>query len=222
MALALIALYAGGELKLKNLVEHKKSLIVIIFCQFLIVLGVTLVLFLTRANFSIFSNKTNIQIVGVAVLIGVVCVARSPATAIAIINETRSKGRVTDIVLGTTIALDVLIIILFAIAVSLCRVVFESSQAWDLHFFFILSTEIVISIIMGIFLGFILLRYMKHVHVILPIVLLTVGFLVVKFSYYLTDYLEHIHGIGLKIEPLLICITAGFVVQNFSCAYSPE
>jgi Kef-type K+ transport system membrane component KefB len=42
------------------------------------------------------------------------------------------------------------------------------------------------------------------------------GFLVIKFSHLFGDYLQEIHEIGLRLEPLLICMAAGFTVQNFS------
>lgn len=216
MALSLIAFYAGGELNLAHLKKYRKSFIIIIAFQLLIILGFTIILFLGRSFITIFQEKTNLQSIAIAILIGVVCIARSPSTAIAIISETKSQGRVTEMVIGITIALDVLVIVLFAIAISLCEALLIPAKPWDFNFFFVLIIEIVTSLILGIILGWLLSLYMKHVKAILPIILLTLGFLVTKFSYYLTDYLEHVHGIGLKIEPLLICISAGFFIQNFS------
>ncbi|MBD3291064.1 hypothetical protein GF337_19810, partial [candidate division KSB1 bacterium] len=97
-----------------------------------------------------------------------------------------------------------------------CNTLLVANQSWDFSFFFILLLEIVISISTGVMLGLGLDFLIKRVRTILPMAILTIGFVVTKFSYHLTDYLEHAHGIGLKIEPLLICITAGFYIQNFS------
>jgi Kef-type K+ transport system membrane component KefB len=45
-------------------------------------------------------------------------VARSPSSAIAIISETKAKGDYTDTVLGVTVVMDVVIIMLFAVVIS--------------------------------------------------------------------------------------------------------
>lgn len=216
MALALIAFYAGGELQITQLKAYRKSFSILIAFQFLIVVGVAGVLYLIRNSFYIFQNLNNLQILAFSTLLGVVSVARSPSTVIAIISETRSEGRVTDIVLGVTIALDVVVIMLFAIAISFCDVLLVTNKSWDFSFFFLLLLEIIISLLTGLALGIGLNFLIKRVDTILPIAILTIGFVVTKFSYALTDYLEHSHEIGLKIEPLLICITAGFYIQNFS------
>ena len=216
MALALIAFYAGGELQLSQLKEYRKSFTILIVFQLFIVAGVAGVLYLIRSYFHIFRNLNDMQILAFSVLLGVVSVARSPSTVIAIISETRSEGRVTDIVLGVTIALDVVVIMLFAIAISFCDVLLVTNKSWDFSFFFILMLEIIFSLVTGLALGIGLNFVIKRVNTILPMAILTIGFVVTKFSYSLTEYLEHTHEIGLKVEPLLICITAGFYIQNFS------
>jgi Kef-type K+ transport system membrane component KefB len=42
------------------------------------------------------------------------------------------------------------------------------------------------------------------------------GFIVVEFSHILANYLHQFYDIRLELEPLLICMAAGFTVQNFS------
>ena len=62
-------------------------------------------------------TKGNIKI-AISAIFGVIAVARSPSSAIAIISETKAKGNYTDIVLSVTIAMDVVIIIFFALIIS--------------------------------------------------------------------------------------------------------
>ncbi len=216
MALALIAFYAGGELQLSRLRAYRKSFSILIAFQLFIAVGVAGVLYLIRSSLPVFQNLSDLQILAFSILLGVVSVARSPSTVIAIISETRSEGRVTDIVLGVTIALDVVVIMLFAIAISFCDVLLVTEQSWNFSFFFVLLLEIIISLVTGLILGIGLNFLIKRVDKVLPMAILTIGFVVTKFSYSLANYLEHTHEIGLKIEPLLICITAGFYIQNFS------
>jgi hypothetical protein len=49
-----------------------------------------------------------------------------------------------------------------------------------------------------------------------PVVITAVGFFVIKFSHLLGDYLQENLEIHINLEPLLICMAAGFTVQNFS------
>ncbi|NIO40282.1 MAG: potassium transporter TrkA, partial [Burkholderiales bacterium] len=55
----------------------------------------------------------------VAILAGGIMVARSPSSAIAIINELRAKGPFTQVVIGVTVIMDVVVIILFAVNASI-------------------------------------------------------------------------------------------------------
>ncbi len=55
----------------------------------------------------------------VALLAGAILVARSPSSAMAVINELRARGPFTRLALAVTVATDVVVIVLFAISSSL-------------------------------------------------------------------------------------------------------
>ncbi len=55
------------------------------------------------------------------VLFWVLALGTSPAATIAVINETRSHGRLTDLTLGTAVAKDVVMVMLLALGISLAR-----------------------------------------------------------------------------------------------------
>ena len=57
----------------------------------------------------------------IAILFGTIFVARSPSSAIAVINEMRASGPFTKTVMGVTVVKDVLVIILFAIFILLSK-----------------------------------------------------------------------------------------------------
>jgi Kef-type K+ transport system membrane component KefB len=65
-------------------------------------------------------------------------------------------------------------------------------------------------------LGKFIVFLIEKVHVEFPIVIIAMGFVVIEFSHLLGLYLSEVHDIGLELEPLLICMAAGFTVQNFS------
>ena len=56
----------------------------------------------------------------------------------------------------------------------------------------------------------------QKVGVELPIIIAGMGFLVIKFCHGLGDYFQDVHDVSVNLEPLLICMAAGFTVQNFS------
>ncbi len=60
-------------------------------------------------------------IFGIAMLFGAIMTARSPASAIAIVKETRAKGPFTKAFLGITVVSDVVVLVLFAVSVSITR-----------------------------------------------------------------------------------------------------
>jgi len=143
-------------------------------------------------------------------------VARSPSSTIAIISETKAKGNYTDTVLSVTIATDVVIIILFAVVISACEILIVGGSAISLSFLLELIGEIATAFALGFLLGKGIVFLIEKVKVEFPIVITAMGFFVIKFSHLLGDYLHEIHEINLHLEPLLICMAAGFTVQNFS------
>jgi Kef-type K+ transport system membrane component KefB len=156
------------------------------------------------------------QVAAVGMLFGVLAVARSPSSAIAIINETRAKGPFTETALGVTVAMDVLVIVLFAVVVSLTEVILSPQAALSLGFAGSLLFEIVSGVVIGVAIGRGLAFYIDRVHANLPLLLLGTALLVTSISHGLADYLRDVHDLTLRLEPMLICVAAGFTVQNHS------
>jgi hypothetical protein len=103
--------------------------------------------------FSLTRNLSSIQIIAFAVLIGVVAVARSHSSAIAIISESRASGPFTETVLGVTVAMDVLIIILFTVALTATKIILGGSGMMDTQIFMAVSMEMAVSFFLGALLG---------------------------------------------------------------------
>jgi hypothetical protein len=80
-------------------------------------------------------------------------VARSPSAAIAVINECRASGPFSDRILGVTVALDVLIIVLFTLTLTAIKIILTSAGALDSQVFLALFLEMSVSIVVGIVLG---------------------------------------------------------------------
>ena len=90
--------------------------------------------------------------------------ARSPSSAIAIINELRAKGPFTQTSLGVTVIMDVVVIVLFVITSSMTEA-FLTSIGLDLLFVILLLAELFLSLVLGYALGrvlqFILARQIR-------------------------------------------------------------
>ncbi len=221
IALAFIAFAAGAELYLRELRSRINSIKWNTFGQLVVtfVLG-TLAVFFLSDYIPYMSQMSNEGKISVAMLTAAIFVARSPASAIAVINELRAKGPYVQTVMGVTVVKDFLVIILFSVCLSLSQVLIAGE---NFHFteLIILLAELVLSFVIGYFVFGLLLktilawrirRFAKAFFVLLT------GYSAYLFSHWLSDFtlLQFDHKIFL--EPLLMCILASFHVTNFSKA----
>jgi Kef-type K+ transport system membrane component KefB len=122
LALSLIALTAGGEMRIAQLRKNKKTIFsILIFQTVIIIAGFVIFGLLGRSFFPFFSEKTLAQGFALSILLGTLATATSPSTTIAVINETNSKGKYTDLVLSTAVIKDFVVIGLFAFSLSLSK-----------------------------------------------------------------------------------------------------
>ncbi|MEN8153643.1 MAG: cation:proton antiporter [Acidobacteriota bacterium] len=217
LALAFIAFNAGAELRIKDLAKEIKTIVSLtVGVTIFVFSGVTLTVFLL-ADLIPFMKGSNIAVrLGVSSIFGVISVARSPSSAIAIINETRSKGNYTNTILSVAVIMDVLIIILFAVIISVCEVLIKGKGALDINFILFLIFEIFMAFVLGYFLGRFISFLLTKLKVEFSVIIIALGFFVIKFSHFTGDHFNEIFESSINIEPLLICMAAGFTVQNFS------
>ena len=217
LALSFIALTAGGTLQIKFLRNRGKAIAVNIFLLTLVVFILVFFPFLfISSRLNLMPDLTYSQIMVLACLLGVIAVARSPSSAIAIINECRAAGLFTATVLGVTVAMDVLIIIFFTLAITVSEIILGTGTAIDFRMITVLSLEVAGSLVLGLVLGKGISLYVERVGHDLPLFLLFFAFSMFKASIWFNHVMETHFAISLHLEPLLICISAGFSVQNFS------
>jgi Kef-type K+ transport system membrane component KefB len=217
LALTFIALEAGAELRLADLRPQKRSLFLLVVLQLLLVFaGVTLLLFLATPVLPIFANRGTVQILVICLLIGALAVARSPSSAVAIIDETHARGPFTELTLGVTVTTDLITIVFFGVILSVGETLATPGQSFALGFVLGLLGELLISMLIGYLVGLGLTAYVNRTQVDLPIILLGVSFLIKKLSDYLGLFLKTEFGLGFHLEPLIIAVVAGVVVRNFS------
>jgi len=217
LALSFIALMAGGELRLALVAERGKSIFLSIIFVTGLVIGLVVICIVSMGHyFNVTSGFNFVSLLVFAILIGVICVARSPSSAIAVIKECNAKGPFTSMVLAVTIVTDVLIIIVFTIAMSLSKILMKGGSIIQLTEISGLMFEILASLIVGVILGQVISFYINRVRKDFLLFLLFLAFAVARLSMAFNHIMEVEYDISLHLEPLLICMSAGFFVQNFS------
>ncbi|MEP5611178.1 MAG: cation:proton antiporter [Cyclobacteriaceae bacterium] len=218
-ALAFIAFAAGAELYVRELRSRMNSIKWNTFGQLVVtfVLGSVAVYFL--ADYIPYMSEMSVSgKLSVAMITAAIFVARSPASAIAVINELRAKGPFVQTVMGVTVVKDFLVIILFSICLSLSQVLISGQ---DFHFIEILSLlmELGLSFVVGFYIyGFILKQTLSFRIRRIPktLLVLLVGYSAYFMSAQVGIYTETTWGHKIFLEPLLMCILASFYVTNFS------
>ena len=217
LALSFIALTAGGALHLAFLKQRFSAFFFNIFFQSVLLIGITMAFVIYFGPFfKIFQSVSGAHLIVMALLLGVLSVARSPSSAIAIITECKASGKFTVTVLGVTVVVDVVIIVLFTIALTLSQVLVSGNEMTDLSALTGLSMEILTSLIIGVIAGKGIAFYIERIGSDLILFLLFIAFGIGKTSLWLSGFVEHQFGVFLHLEPLLICMSAGFFIQNFT------
>ncbi|MEP7048828.1 MAG: cation:proton antiporter [Pseudomonadota bacterium] len=205
LALSLIALAGGAELRIETLRSVARGLAWATLLQSTVVLVCVAGVFLSISGYLPFTHGLGIKpLIGVSLLWGVLAVSRSPSACMGILSQTRAKGPVATFSLAFIMLSDVVVVILVAAMMMLARPLITNSGSVSLDDFTVLGHEILSSIAVGVTLGLGLAIYLRLVGRQLLLVLLAIGFgLSDTFSY-------------IGVDSLLAFLSAGFVVTNLS------
>ncbi len=218
ISLAFIAFAAGSELYLKELRSRFKSIAwvttgLVISTS---VLGGLAFYFLTQ--YIPFTQGMSVTSrIAVSVLVGAILVARSPSSAIAIVNELRAKGPFTQTMLGVTVIMDVAVIILFAFSSEIADALLANLRV-NISFIALLLGELALSVLLGYLLGRVirLMLRLKISTVVKGVILLMLGYSVFLGSTFLRHYSHNSWGNEILLEPLLVSMIASFYVINWT------
>ncbi len=203
LAIALIALAGGAELRIDALKRSLRSLLFALGLQTFLGIGLMAVVFaIARPAFVAHLPFTGV--LGVALLWGVVAITRSPSACLGVLSQTRASGPLARFSLAFVMASDVVVVVMLATAVTLARPLVEPGVALSFSAFSSLGHEILGSVSLGTTLGLVLAAYLKVSGRQLLVVLIALGFGATEVLHYL------------NYEPLLTFMVAGFVVQNLS------
>ncbi len=205
LALALIALEGGAELRLSALREGMRHLVWAMFMQTIpIMVLVGGVFVLARPLMPFLGALPTSTVLGAGLLWGVVAMTRSPSAALGILSQTRANGPVARFTLNFVMCSDIVVVVLMAAGIMAARPLCDPSGTFSFKEFVRLGHELLGSIALGTTLGVVLILYLRYVGKQLVLVYLALGFGMSEVLSYL------------GFEKLLTFMVAGFVVQNLS------
>ncbi len=218
ICIAFIAFAAGSELYLHEMRGRMKSIRWMTAGQlvFTFIFGSILV-YLLSDYIPYMKDQPALYSVAISLLTATIFVTRSPASAIAVINELRAKGPFTQTLLGVTVVKDFLVIILFGVALSFAESIFNNTSFNLISVSFILI-ELIMSFLAG-YLLYLLTWFLLSVKIetrYKTISLLALGYLTYQLSYLVRIYSMELTGHRFHLEPLLICLVSSFYITNFS------
>ncbi len=218
IALAFIAFAVGTELYLNELRSRMKSIISMTITQIIVTfIIVTLTMYMLTDVIPFFEGMKLAAKIVIAMLAGTIAIARSPASAIAIINELRARGPFTQTAIGVTVVKDFGVIVFFAVIFTLSK-----SMIQEAEFRMIYIAQVLVELILAFGIGFLvwlilrLVLSIKGALLLKKLLVLLVGFLVYGFTHLTADQSYLYMGLEIHIEPLLICIIGSFLVTNYS------
>jgi Kef-type K+ transport system membrane component KefB len=205
LALSLIALAGGAELRLELVKKGLRSLAWSTLLQSTLVLvAMALVFAASRPLMPFLAGASLSTLAGVALLWGTLAISRSPSATLGILSQTRAKGPVASHTLAFVMTSDVVVVVVAALVITLVKPLLLPGAELSATAFDHLWHEVVGSVALGTTLGLLLVAYLKFIGRSFVIVLVALGYGFAQVLGYL------------KLEALLTFLVAGFLVQNLS------
>ena len=203
-AMALIAFTAGSQLSLELLRRDAMLLarvsVATILVPFALVAAVTLSV---SPWFPLTVHQPFGDALAVALVLGTIAAAASPALTMAVIDELDARGPLARAVLGVSIAKDLLVIVLFVLVIANAGLL-TSAGAVDMGVAWTMLQRTAGSIAAGVALGFVVSRYLRLLNRDTPLFVLALAFLSAEGG----------AALGGGLETILIALSAGCYVEN--------
>lgn len=217
ISLGIIAFVAGSELYLKEIRPRVRSISWIVGMVMLIALplgGISLFILTDYIPFT--AGMPFTSRVAVAILGGTILLALSPPSTIAVIKEVKAKGNFTSTLLGVTVSMDVMIIVLFAVAVAIASAML-TGVGFSPLFALLLIVDLGLAIVAGVLSGYLLQGVLAAPFrkVVKMGLILALGYSIFAGSHLLTELTKGTL-LELHAEPLLVALIAGFYITNYT------
>jgi len=204
VAVALIALTAGTELELRAMRPLART---ILWLTFIAVVGTALLLagatMLMSGFLPFMAGLDFMEVLAIALVLGVVMSAQSPAVVVALRTELAADGPVCRTVLGVVVIADLVVILLFAATSTFATGVFGSGASTGSTLVHV-AWELLGSFVAGAGIGAILALFLRRIAQGTPMFVLMVCFVVAEV------------GARIGLDPLLVALSAGILIRNLT------
>ncbi len=211
LAISLIALTAGGEIRLEYLRGKLKSMSVLIVLHVVAVLlfGIG-VLLLVKPVVPFMADVDLISAGVIASLLGVVMIASSPAVIVAMISDYRAEGPLSQTTLVVAVLKDLILIVLFATVMAVSKGVLDPEKTLSGKFLIGVGMQLFGSVAIGAVMGLVMAWYVEKISQHLGIFVVGCCLLIALLG-------EHHFMIGeveFHLEALLMALSAGLLMRN--------
>jgi len=203
LAVGLIGLLAGAELKMGDLRQRQRAILWVLFLQVTaVVAALWAVVLLLRPWIPFLAGLAPAALVFVALLLAATLAVNSPMVTLAMLTETGARGPLARTTLGVVLVADVLVVLLFTVAFSLAQANLGGPGAGAPAVLLQLLREVLGSICAGLMIGGAVSLYLRFVRYELVVFAVVVVFATAAAAQ------------ALHFELLLSLLVAGFFVEN--------
>jgi trehalose 6-phosphate synthase len=204
-ATALIALIAGLTLNFERLGRRITGITRMLATTLgVAMLGLFAVAWLAWSWLPVAPEAAGMPKVAMVALFVIIVISFSPTMTAAVISETGARGRLSDLVLAIVVLSDLVVLVLFSLAMQLTRVALSTGTGTDVNMLVRLAWEIGGAAAFGCLVGALFALYLRYVAREVTLVLLGVCALLSQV------------GATQRFEPLVAAVAAGMVIQNVS------
>jgi Kef-type K+ transport system membrane component KefB len=202
VAVGLIALSAGCELDLRHLRPRLRSVVAVSGLSLVLALAAIAALVVAMAAWLPFLHGLSPpQRWAVALNLGVLIASLSPSVVLALLTESGAQGPVSETGLGVVVLSDIAVIVLFGVSSSVAQSVFGGGHG-GLSPVAKLALELFGSVAVGAFVAVAIRLWVRRVRQGLVLFILAVCVVAAEV------------GSRLHLDPLLINLAAGLILQN--------
>ena len=203
IATALIAFIAGLTLNFERIGRRISGITRMLAATLGIsMVGLFAITWLAWSWLPVAPDATGLPKIAMAALVVIIVISFSPTMTAAVISETGARGRLSDLVLAMVVLADIVVLVLFSLAMQLARVALSEGAGPNVSIFVQLAWEIGGAAAFGCLAGALFALYLRYVAREVTLVLLGVCALLSQV------------GAAQRFEPLVAAVAAGLVIQN--------
>ena len=207
IATTLIALIAGLTLNLERLGQQFKAIARLTGITLAVAMaGIGIVVWLAWPWISVAPNASGLERLAITLLLVVITVSFSPTMTAAVTTETGARGRLSETVLTVVVLADLVILVLFSLAMLFARVAVGATTSDGVGLLVRFTWEIGGAVAFGVLVGALFALYLRYIGREIALVVIAVCALLSQV------------GSTQQFEPLLAAVAAGLVIENLSIA----